>query len=153
MDDKPGIDPVFFESQGAARPRWASVIGWISIGLAAFYIGVIVLSAARWMPAPGTPEHRNAVATITLGVSLMAVLGLGGYLLLRRRRIARRLHLLYAWTVLLAVIFQLVLLTRAPLHLPPAQIAAALFQAAYPLFLVYWFGRPKIRAQMAAWAS
>lgn len=163
---------------------WPKVIGIISIvigglGLlqqAGGLVASLAMGGASTTP-PGWPQWAQAYS-MAAGVAMMAASGLliaAGVQLVRRRPVARTLHLVYGLAKVLIAIVALAVglhLTRLMLAemtasaSPPPGVGGMmeamvivgvvigfLIGVAYPVFLFIWFSRKKIRQQVAAWRS
>lgn len=161
------------------RPGWATAIGTLSIIFASLgflsQIGTVVL---EWLQdgrtklvlmsiLPNSYLTYSHLAQL-VGVDLSALLLVGGIQLLRRWPMARTLLLVYGWVGLAIAVPNTVVLALilAALSVPdayrPAQASyvdvivggvIGLFLIAYPLFLVIWFARAKIKNQARGWAN
>jgi hypothetical protein len=88
--------------------------------------------------------------------ALAALLMVGGFLLYRRSRLGPRLHLIYAIpAILVAGVFPVAYIAMAP----PRYMAQIIFwpiwhatqSVIYPVFLLVWFHRAKIKRQVRGW--
>jgi hypothetical protein len=150
----------------APEPAWPTVLAAVSIawGASAFadVLTAILYTAAAWSKASGNPQlFVFLLGTPVLGV--MAVLA-GGKLLARNPRASAWHRALAVATLALLLIHALCcarhLATRAG-SWRPAFVAVsvvswaigAIWLLAYPVFLLIWFARPKIRAQVRSWSG
>jgi hypothetical protein len=149
----PPVPPV----QVSQRPVWPLPIGVISIVVAVIAclralgaFATLFMAAGGWMLAAGC-----------FGLAVGLVLLAGGIKLLRRDPQARGLHIGYACLQLLMIGISVGFLSRAwfggggPVALPAQFWALFLARvgigAAYPVFLLIWFFRPSVRAEVDSW--
>ncbi len=159
-------------SQPPKRSAWPTVIGVISIVLAA--LGIVCTPVSLGMQSVNPAQKQMLrhfpdwwptwiLASSVLGVGFGVLLLIAGILLLKRRPAGRTLHLLYAIAsiVMGAVggVLTALALGEALGDLPGPARAGAIGGlaggtcggAAYPIFLLVWFFRGKVRADVAAW--
>jgi Zn-dependent protease len=158
-----------------ASARWATAIGIVSVCYASLGIlfwllllGLIVVGAHVARPAaedlaePALPATASyvfgGVSALCLGMSMLLLVG--GILLAARRPGGRWAHLIWAGAALLLPILMGGFLAvdraiPAPRQLqqgPFLAVAAVdLAVAAYPVFVLWWFLRRRIREQTRAW--
>ena len=150
-------------------PAWAIAIGVISIIYAS--LGLICtpvsLVSSRLMPSPAGFEEMlppwfetYSIVSGLVGMAVAVILLVAGIGLLRRRAGAVSLHVVYGWIAILMGIVGMVVIFAAFdfSRLPGPARAGAIGGAAggiigfaYPIFLLIWFSRAKIRQQAAAW--
>lgn len=137
-----------------SRTKWPTVVGWLSIAVAAAWLIDAVVTVCPYLPNPEKDPFYHAFVII-IGVSAIPdlVLILAGVLLILRRPIARKLNLLYAWfTIILVIPGSAVLQTSASKRpLSAYEWTCAVLLIAYPIFLVWWFARPKVRHEIEFW--
>lgn len=158
------------------RPGWATAIGVISIILAG--VGLICtpisLAMEDLLPKlnPGAPtfdikdylpEWYGTCHTVMIlvGLAMSVLLLVGGITVLRKHRSARALYLTWAGVqVVLTVISNVILLAYMDLSSAPRTMRFAMIPGivvgipiglAYPVFLLVWFNRAKIKQQVSAW--
>jgi len=157
--------------------KWPLVIGIISIAWAvikASCIGIGQLSQVIFRANPRMPHDFPAwltaysigVSMVTLGIA--AVLLVGGVLLLKRRPAARPLHIAFACMEIpllcLGAVMSVVLMGQMNLPTGPGtEVAKAMMPVfvvcsiviwiAYPVFLLIWFLRRKVRQEVASWRT
>jgi hypothetical protein len=156
--------------------RWPKVIGIIScvIGGGGLVSTPLLVAFNELNPDSQRflellPEWFEAYSdwSVGLGMLFSVVLAVAGIMALRKRAAARGLHLLYAWTGIVGVIAGVVATVSAfggvdDTYLTSAEQAGliggmvagvfgALFGAAYPIFVLVWFGRQKTRNDIAQW--
>lgn len=158
------------------RPGWATAIGVISVvlaglGLVCTRIGLAIKDVTSKL-APGTPTVNiedyfpdwygtYQTVAILVGIALSVILLAGGVSVLRKRAAARTLHLAWAGINLVLGVINNVIslgfmdLSSAP---PGARFRAILLiiigipaGLAYPVFLLIWFNRAKIKQQLSTW--
>ncbi len=146
---------------------WPKVIGIISIILASLGLVFTPLNLAN--PAQKEilerlPSWFSTYSTFSTlaGAVIMVLLLAAGILLFNRRPAGRTLHVAYALvTVVLGLIGLMVVLFGDMSGLPDAMrilfrvgaIVGWAFGMIYPVFLLVWFFRRKIRDQVAGWAE
>jgi len=159
------------------RPGWATAIGIVSLcygGLGAllrvvmFVLDLFAVASGGEVQVPGLgtapPWYgvHEAVFNACLVVLGIVLVG-GGVALLYRRPSGRLLHIAWAVGILASQVVALVVL----MLLPGAQEASGakqvgmlvgacfvtVIRVAYPVFLLIWFMRRKIRQEMASWRS
>ncbi len=158
----------------SARPPWATAIGVISIvfGSLGLICTPVSLLANKINPRTAKMQGRfpDWYATYTIAASLVQValaglLLIAGICLLRRSRLARRLHLGYAvpnlllgavgLVVAISTISQVFQESDMPEVATASGMAGAFigmaFVMVYPIFLLVWFSRRKIREQVQQW--
>jgi len=158
------------------QQRWPKVIGIISCVLA----GVGLVSSPLMMAFnelnPDSqrflrllPDWFDSFSTGSMLVGLLfgVLLLVAGFMTIRKRALSRSLHLVYAWYGLLSVIATIGATISAfggieTTYLSAAEqagviggmvggIFGAAFGAAYPIFIIVWFRRQKIRDDIAQW--
>ncbi|MFW6058903.1 MAG: hypothetical protein ACODAQ_01900 [Phycisphaeraceae bacterium] len=189
---EPSAPPTVRGAQaGARRPsRWPTVLGIISIVLGA--LGLLGLIWQMAMPfvmepflnslgPPGTAQtqelavqrHPLMLASNVFQFVLAAILLAVGVLLIRRRALARRLGLTWAWLDIVAVVLGLTInyvLQQA--HWAEQQAAGSatpgmqnfeqvgliigslvglVFGCALPVFMLIWLSRAKVKAEVVEW--
>jgi len=178
------------------RSAWPTVIGIISISLGSLelacnvfgLIGQLVVQAviqpmAKTPPAFQTAGWYQTVSFVSMGVQALVLLALliAGILLLKRRPVARTLHLAYAVArivlVLAGATMYIVMMrqaTFAPATMPTTGPGAQFAQTGakmgmmmggifgglgiaisliYPVFLLVWFLRRSTVDEVRSWAS
>lgn len=154
------------------RPSaWPKVIGIISLvfsglGLVCGPLGKaanIVNPASREVYAMFPDWFRTwETVSMLVGIGTCILLLAGGILLLRRRALARALHLAYgALGVVITLVNAAVMVSLfshpgdLPAPLRAAMVSSAvvgvLAGMAYPVFLLVWFLRPRIAAEVRGW--
>lgn len=179
MSDLPAMPPPVREPAppGAPlgpprRPGWATAIGVISVVLAGMGLICTPISLAmqdllpKLMPGAPIidirdyyPEWYGTYYTIMIFVGLaLAVLHLaGGITVLRKHTLARALYLTWAGANLVLTVINIVIslafmdLSSAPRTVRIATIIGIPVGLAYPVFLLIWFNRAKIKQQVSAW--
>lgn len=175
----PGISP----TQTDAKPVWPTVVGIISLCIAGLFglltLGQMISNAAGF----GNAQQRQMVASVPdwikslqlasglLAIATYVVLAIGGVMLLKRRRLGRTLHIAYALIgIVLAIagtavgivmMNHMTMPGNQPVKLQPvirivaiaAVIIGLLFSLAYPVFLLIWFSRAKIKKHIQTWQS
>ncbi len=158
------------------KPAWPIAIGIISIVLGSLMLICVPISmginaynpeaAATQEQFPEWSQTYSIISSL-ISMGLAVLLLVGGILLIRRRAVARPLHLLYAVvTVLMAVVgtvvfFSVILPSVDTADLPRGTAIGMKFGAvvgtflnvAYPVFLLIWFLRGTIRDQVRSWAA
>jgi len=166
--DQPGPPQAYQHPSG--RAGWATAIGIISIVLASLnficlpVLVVATLLGPRWQKTAGLPVEWYGPFQLVLagiGAALAAVLLAAGISLLGRRRSGRTLHLAWAaLSVLMCLVNNAVAFTTmSPAKLPPRLAASTILSViimipvalAYPVFLLIWFNRAKIKQQVSRW--
>ena len=174
---------------GRRTSNWPRVIGVISIALgalavlgAAVGLAMQAISAAvgrgrtPFFAMPESMAAWNAISNV-IGIGFGVLLLAAGVMLLKRRPVARTMHLVYVpcaivmdligTILMLASIDEFVeLMGRDMPGRTPAEFEAMMRAAIaagaviggligliYPVFLLIWFSRGKIRQEMAAWAG
>jgi hypothetical protein len=112
------------------------------------------------------PMSANAPSVIfhALGGALGGLLMVAGWLLWHRRRGAAVCHLIYAVAFVIATLGWPVLASSATLfwqglsglsryYYLALMVGSGLLALAFPVFLLVWFLRPKIRAQVKSWSQ
>jgi len=153
------------------RPRWPTLMGVMSIILGFPSVASLVICLAYSVVGRGPLKDimqlhgLDLAANIALGMysfGMSTLLLLGGSGLVHRRPWGRTLHLVYAWVTLglLAAYAGTWALSFASVgYADPAHwwqtASKALWpwlpHGLYPLFLILWFRRPRIRAQLGQW--
>ena len=132
-----------------ARSRWPTVIGWISIGVS----GVLLLCAG--LEGIATPAGPLVMMFLPAVIPSAALL-LAGLLVLRRNAAAKKLFWFYAFVF---IFFEVLTFPSAPASEPVTwqeRLSGWFFIAVplvYPIFLIWWFARPKIRREVESWAG
>jgi len=167
-------------AQAAAKPSWPTVLGIISLCVAGLFglgtiVGQIINSSGinpqqreMMKNAPDWVEPMQ-LAVAAFAVAAYVVLAIGAVRLLKRLRAARTLHVVYALMGIVMAIAGLVLTIilmnymQMPSPAPPEMqpvlkilmifgaIVGLLFALAYPVFLLIWFARPKVKAETRLW--
>jgi len=164
-----GPQPPYVAVGPRKTPSWAIVIGVISIVLAGLALICTPISLAVTALIPeGTevyecypPWYRTyTMFTAMLGIVMAVVLLLAGISLLRRRNIAAALHLAYGVISAIMVILNIGIMA-ASIDIPEVPDATkpgliggmigSFIGLVYPVFLIVWFMRRKIREEMANW--
>lgn len=161
---------------GERKPAWPIVIGIISIALAGLGL-VMNLSGLITGGVPSTqqgvqmswPEWFTKYARVSAlaGMAIAVLLLAAGIALVRRRTAARPLHMTYAVLGIISALVGAVvgISVSKQVEVSDAQAAqvmriamliggifAAAIAMVYPIFLLIWFDREKIRQQMQSWA-
>ncbi|MCE5326755.1 MAG: hypothetical protein LLG01_10090 [Planctomycetaceae bacterium] len=156
----------------STQPVWPMVIGIISIVWGAVGVmGSIAAAFTGQISQNGGSDEQDLfeympawwgnwvfVASI-VSVAMCAMLVVGGILLVKRRRHSRGIHLLYAYldilTTVAGTVVQLVLADYSSMtallrlgHI--AGMAAGAASLTYPVFLLVWFCRRKIKKDLKA---
>ena len=158
------------------KPAWPIAIGIISIVLGSLILICVPINMATGAHNPQAaklqeqfPEWFQTYSIISslISMGLGVLLLVGGILLIRRRAVARPLHLAYAvGTVLMGVVglvvsFSVILPSLDPADLPPGMsvgimkiiVVGTTFLNVAPVFLLIWFLRGSIRDQVQSWAA
>jgi len=164
-----------------AQPIWPTVVGIISLCLAGFgglmtLFGMIFQTFAQGLQ---TPQQREMMASMpdwhqtyqlvsqVIWLAMAILLAVGGVMLLKRRQLARTLHVAFAVIgVVLAIGFTVVgLISTSQMQVPgPADtivkvttivttIIGMFVSLAYPVFLLIWFARAKVKQHIQTWQS
>lgn len=156
------------------RAGWPMPVGIISIVLAGLGLMCTPISLAQTWAGPGRSQVMQyfppwyfsyAVISSFVGIGQCVLLLVGGIFLLSRRPAAAILHLLYAVLGLLGALLGVFLMLSLVIPYVEAAGAPAVVQTtmtlslavgltvgmAYPIFLLVWFSRPKIRQQIRQW--
>ena len=167
----PDVPPIQYEYVVQPKPPvWHKVIGIISIVLAS--LGIVCTPISMGMNAMN-PAQKEAmkmfpdwwrnyqVFSSFLGVAFAILLLVAGISLCRRRPAARTLHLIYAGVALvMCIIGTLAAVSLMNTDSTPMGMRAGmmigfvfgfLFGSAYPVFLLIWFLRARIRDEVASW--
>ncbi len=162
---------------GRRRTRWPIVIGVISlvvcvplVAIERVLIGDEYLLTIKFLrDSTAWPEEVLPAVQIVLGVLMGGMpwfLVDGGVSTLRRRRRARGSHLAYAWITLAFVAAFSLVMVSAILFVAPEyvehepglirKIALGMIQVdtmllAYPVFIILWFRRPRVRQEIREW--
>jgi len=168
-------------SGAGAKPVWPTVVGIISLCLAGLgslmtIVGQIFQAfAADFQP----PQQRDMLANMPdwhqayqwsialIGIAIYVMLAIGGVMLLKRRRVGRTLHVAYALVgIVLAIVgtvVGLILVDYMQFDGPEEMqtitkvtsmggiIIGLFISLAYPVFLLIWFARPKVKAETRLW--
>lgn len=178
----PGMQPGVYGMPQPPKPAWPTVIGIISLCFAGLGVmGVLfqILSQALGLNAqqeqmlskmPDSFWTIQAIAQV-VGLIATAFLGLGGLMVLKRRRAGRGLHLAYGGLAVVNVVLGGIVTSMMiehmvlPSNIPPqaekmirtsmaaGTLIAPLVGLAYPVFLAIFFTRAKVREHMRAWES
>lgn len=162
--------PVSPSYADAPRPIWPTVIGILSILQGFFWASCIGLTVAMRAMHPvqeePSPEGwwgavRPALGVVVLVLPILVVVA--GIQLIRHRPSGRTLHILYGIVTLLVhgVLFASGAVSMYPRYSENSMLGAygvglavgALLSMGYPVFVLIWFLRPKIRRQMMAWSQ
>ncbi|MCE5326754.1 MAG: hypothetical protein LLG01_10085 [Planctomycetaceae bacterium] len=171
----PNVPPPMYQQYAwptaPARPVWPIVIGIISTILGSLSVlgglgGVLTAGAiAKFGTAPNLYDYAadwyRPFMTIlgVIGLGASACLLIGGIRLLKRRPVARMLHLVYALAAIVVASVNLCGQVAAlDFSSMPAPLrfgtiigfAAMPLSVAYPIFLIVWFSRAKIRSHVTA---
>ena len=149
------------ETSASNDSQWPLAIGWMSLMIASY-------SFLNGLPLIHNWHSISIMSFITPTLALLLVAG--AILLLRRRCLARRLHLGYAWLMLAWMAWSCVVMVFSwgihPLknhedsysltflnsyYFLFLNLAYMFSQALYPIFLIIWFSRRTIKEQMAGW--
>ena len=158
-----------------SRPIWPVALGAVSIALGIQDLaGLLIRSATTLLPiitgflnrtVVAIPEGPPWVLVLQSLSSLTQLLGvlllIGGIKLCHHHRSALPLHVLYAvLKILVAIVTPACIYGAAPEYLRSSpssfliwQIARVPLTIAYPVFLLVWFSRAKIRQQARGWAA
>ena len=135
------------QQEVSPKPLWPVVIGTVSMALAVRELLDFVVRAANWYVV--TQEYGlsvsigNTVLVCTNVILAIFLLG-AGYRLARRRK--HHLHIVYA---LVYVGFVAIGIWHYRNHI--RTLAWLVTALVYPMFLLIWFSRPRIRRQVAQW--
>jgi predicted lysophospholipase L1 biosynthesis ABC-type transport system permease subunit len=167
QDSPPPLpDPMFRPEP--ARSAWPKVIGIISICLAGLGLICLPIIAGITMYADKIyryyPAWYRQVSTLLMVIAIpLAVLHLvGGILLLKRRPVARLLLMIIGVAGVLAAIVNIIIFSNVDTGMMPAAQAMSFkmssifsipFGAAYPVFLLAWFSRGRIRQEVNSWKA
>jgi hypothetical protein len=160
------------------RPSsWPKVIGIISIvlaglGLICTPIGLATRQAAGPAGAEamaGAPAWYATyqVVSALAGIVVAALLLVAGILLCKRRPAGRTMHIAYAILNIVVAVGNVIAAVTAASNIDTGPNEAALFVPvliggmvvglviglAYPVFLLVWFTRTKVRDEVAAWTA
>ena len=162
--------------QPARPPRWHIPVGVICICLAGLGAVSSAASIAGWHL---NPQQGKGIGQLpqwyishmrfagVVGAGLAAVLLLGGLLLLKRRSEGRVLLLAYAVLSGITSLVEAVVMFKAVgemtgegmeaqmmrTSMKAGAVMGAVFGLAFPIFLVVWFSRLKIRTDIQDWAA
>jgi hypothetical protein len=158
-------------------PSWPKVIGIISIvfaglGLICTPIGLATREAAGPAGAEameGAPPWYATYQTASAlaGIVVAAILLVAGILLCKRRPAGRTMHITYAILNIVVAVGNVIAAASAVGQMDSGPAGAAPFKGvfiggiviglviglAYPIFILVWFTRPKVRDEVAAWAA
>lgn len=170
-------------SDAIARPTWPTVVAIISLCLAGLYVlatigGLIMQAFAKNFQTSQQPDmlanmpdwHQAYQWIITpIGIATYALLAIGGVMLLKRRRVGRALHVAYALAgIVLAItvtVVGLILIDYMQFGGPEEMqtitkvtsiggiIIGMFISLAYPIFLLIWFGRAKVKQHIQTWQN
>lgn len=178
---EPPTPPPFTTPQGSPSPlgagksNWPIVIGVISVSLGGLGMIVnlsnVILGGIRGSTrgvAISFPEwfgtYTRVAGVVGMGIALLLLLG--GIALLRRRRPARPLHMVYAVGKIISSLIGtfIVISAMSDFTRPDEQMAIVMKSSmyivaflggavacVYPIFLLIWFSRARIRAEMQQW--
>jgi hypothetical protein len=152
------------------RPVWPTVIGVISVSLAGLglicspvsFVDVQKIISGRPTEYPYPEWFRDyTLVAVLFGMLMSVVLLVGGIQLLRRRPVARMLHLVYGWVNVFSTVVGAGIMiaaasspdidpsTRIPFL--AGAIGGVVTGLAYPVFLLVWFYRRKMTSQIHGW--
>jgi len=158
---------------GPERPVWPYAIGAVSIAMAclgllelvglmlqiamAFVLGGGGMAGLRGLFGPTSGWQVVMLAHHAFRPMLSAVLLVGGLMLFKHNRSGPLLHWIYAVpSVLLAVAYPIAYILNYPPQLRPQMLFWPIWQATqsavYPVFVMVWFRRARIREQTSTWA-
>ncbi len=162
--------------QPSGRPKWATAIGLISIIVASLLLVFMLIGLAKKSIAfklgPGTftvsieeyfPHWYTTYQTVTISVGIVfaVLLLVGGIGALRKRAPTRKLHLVWAGIYIgVTVIRNVIEITYIDLSSAPSWMRSTMglgiiimipVSLAYPVFLLIWFNRAKIKQQISTW--
>ena len=162
--------------QPPGRPGWATAIGLISTILASLFLVFMLIGlATRSVTSKldlGTetfniedcfPDWYATYQTviILLGIAFAALLLVCGIAALRKRAATRALHLVWAGIyIVVSVVQNVIEITYIDLSSASPTMRAVLvlgiiimipLSLAYPVFLLIWFNRAKIKQQISTW--
>ena len=147
-------------------PIWPHVIGALSVlhaAMAVPYLVGVVFSFIRWtLPLEQSLSFTgvNLAGILQALPSLIPVLQIAlaaaGVLLWRRRPSGRRLHLACAfWLLIIAAAYPFLMIdvpcTTFSVRNALQPVYRATTWAIYPVFLLIWFTRPKVKRQVRGW--
>ncbi len=146
---------------------WPAVLGVLAmVGAGTHLVGWLfrfaggLLFVGEWAPTGNSLAEWALFAVVLAELPVRLVEATGGWLLVRRHRGGGACLLIYAvtWLALSLAHPAISLALYAarggyPLRSVAGAIVYALLAAAFPVFLLVWFARPKIRAQVGAWGS
>jgi hypothetical protein len=167
----PAVPPTEYEYVVQQNPTvWPKVIGIISIVFASLGIVCTPISLGMNAVNPASKKamemfpdwwHSYTLFTSFLGIAFAILLLVAGISLLRRRPSGRPLHLIYAGvTVIVTIVGTVVMVLMINTDSMPAAgrtgmmigvVSGVFFGSAYPVFLLIWFLRPRIRDEVAFW--
>ena len=178
---EPPTTPPFTTPQGSPsppgtnKPNWPIVIGVISVSLGGLGMIVNLISALLGGMRGNTqgagisfPDWFGTYTRVegVAGTGIALLLLLGGIALLRRRRPARPLHMVYAVANIISSLIEVYIVVSAMGYFiePGGQMATVMKTSmyigafvggaagcAYPIFLLIWLSRGRIRAEMQQW--
>ena len=177
----PGGYPPGQYGQVEKKPAWPTVIGIISLCLAGLGGLMALVNAAMSAIGFGQAQQQQIMANMpdwfgtyqiggnVFSILMYLVLGIGGFLLLTRRRAGRSLHIAYIVMAVLAAIASSIVMISVmdhismPGNMPEkarqafktimtvSTFAGVAMMLAYPVFLVIWFARPKVKEHIRSW--
>lgn len=189
MDEYPNASPWPDEASSHApaayvrpanQPVWPTVVGVISVVFGG--LGMICLPVSLAMGTVGSlnrelmeraPDWYASYTAVSgcVQLAIAALLLAGGIYLLKRRPVARRLHVGYALATVCVTFLNTVLMATIVLPaisqatgqgpeqaglmvgLVAGMIVGFFGGLAYPVFLLIWFSRSKIAGQVRQWSS
>jgi hypothetical protein len=146
---------------------WPRVIGTLSIvfgSMGLLSMPMTLVNPLVWEVFKKLPSWYStfAVVSMPVGAAVTALLLAGGVLLYKRRPASRTLLLTYSTLTIAQVLVGLVCIFLLDTSgLPTAMqipfwigsVVSIPLGTAYPLFLIVWFFRPKIRDEVEGWGE
>lgn len=172
---EPSSPPAAPPSVAPRPPRWHVPIGIISVALAGlgmiisiFSVAGISMNSQQSEMMETLPAWYGSYTRLTglVGAGIALLLLAGGILLLKRRTAGRGLLLTYAVLNVIYALIGAVLMYRAAnemtgqgmeadmmrMGMRVGAVFGTLIGSAFPVFLVIWFCRWKVRTDMQNWA-
>jgi hypothetical protein len=178
----PGAYGAPYPGQQAGKPSWPTVVGIISLCVAGIFIlstiGTMAMSALGFNAAQERQMFGNMPVWFNplkwgmhlFGLAIYALLAAAGAMLIKRRPAGRTLHLLVAFTEFIICACSLAMMiamyqyaeqpanavmpdaTFRAMMLVSQSVGLAIFLA-YPVFLLIWFSRAKVKQHISTWTS
>ncbi len=151
-------------AQTRTKTTWPIVFGILSFVIAGFYLLGTIVSLAICL----NPDLENKpFVSIILGSSItlfllivLALLIFGGIFILLRKLVGRVILLVYSWILiglmcasLIGFSLMFIITSEMPIWVLALNLTSISIHLIFPIFLVIWFSRRKIKEEVKSWAG